>query len=217
MAIGLLGRKIGMTRIYDAVGTMIPVTVIEAGPCPILQVKNKDAAGYAALQLGFDPLPERKLTRPMAGHFKRSGAQPVRCVREFRIDDLDGYQAGQTLEVSLFQVGETVDVIGRSKGRGFAGQIKKCNSSRGPMSHGSTYHRRTGSLGASADPSHVMKGKPMAGHYGDGRVTASNLVILEVNREKNLLVVRGSIPGHNNGYVMIRKSKKAARKAARKA
>lgn len=217
MAIGLLGRKIGMTRIYDDAGTMIPVTVIEAGPCPILQVKNKDADGYQAVQIGFEPIAERKVTRPMAGHFKRSGVAPVRMIREFRVDDLDGFEAGKTLDLSIFEVGERIDVIGKTKGRGFTGAVKLHNSSRGPMSHGSMYHRRPGSLGASSDPSRVMKGKPIPGQYGAERVTAQNLVILEVNKEKNLLVVRGSIPGHNNGYVMIRKSKKAARKAARKA
>jgi large subunit ribosomal protein L3 len=202
-----------MTRIYDEAGTIIPVTIIEAGPCPVLQIKNKETDGYAAVQLGFDPMPERKVNQPMAGHFKRAGAQPVRFVREFRTESLDGFTPGQTLDLSLFEVGEKVDIVGRTKGRGFTGNIKKHNSSRGPMSHGSTYHRRTGSLGASADPSRVMKGKPMPGHYGNTRVTAQNLTILELDHEKNLLLVRGSIPGHNNAYVMIHKSKKVARKA----
>jgi large subunit ribosomal protein L3 len=217
MPIGLLGKKLGMSRIYDDAGTIIPVTIIEAGPCPILQVKSKDTDGYGAVQLGFDPLPERKLSRPMAGHFKRSGAMPVRVVREFRTDDLDGYQPGQTLDLSLFEVGEKIDVVGRSKGRGFTSPLKRHNVSRGPESHGSMYQRRTGSLGASSDPSRVMKGKPMAGQHGATRVTAQNLTILEVDRERNLLVVRGSIPGHNNGYVMIRKSKRAAVKTRGKA
>jgi large subunit ribosomal protein L3 len=212
--IGLLGRKIGMTRVYDAAGTIIPVTIIEAGPCPILQVKNKDTDGYAAVQLGFDPAPERNVNRPMAGHFKRAGVAPVRLVREFRADDLDGYEVGKTLDLSLFQVGEQVDIVGRTKGRGFAGSIKKHHSHRGPTTHGSNYHRLPGSLGASADPSRVMKGKHMPGHYGDDRVTVQNITILDVDRERNLLVVRGSVPGHNNAYVTIRKSKKTARKAA---
>lgn len=213
MPIGLLGRKLGMSRIFDATGSVIPVTIIEAGPCPILQVKNKETDGYTAVQVGFDPLPERKVNKPMAGHFKRAGVAPVRVVREFRTDDLEGLQAGQTLDLSLFDVGDKIDVIGRTKGRGFTSHIKRHNSSRGPESHGSMYHRRTGSLGASADPSHVMQGKPMPGQYGNTRVTAQNLTIVEVDRERNLLVVRGSIPGFNNGYVVIRKSKKAARKA----
>jgi large subunit ribosomal protein L3 len=217
MPIGLLGRKIGMTRIYDDAGAIIPVTVIEAGPCPVLQVKNKETDGYAAVQLGFDPLPERLANRPMSGHFKSSGAQPVRFVREFRTDEFGELKAGQTLDLSLFEVGEKVDVVGRTKGRGFTSQIKRWNTSRGPEAHGSMYHRRTGSLGASSDPSRVMKGKPMAGQHGNTRVTAQNLTILEVDLQRNLLVVRGSIPGNNNGYVMIRKSKRALARAARKA
>lgn len=216
MPIGLLGKKVGMTRIYDAAGSMIPVTIIEAGPCPILQIKNNESDGYQAVQLGFDPLPERKVNRPLAGHFKRAGAEPVRVVREFRTEDLASFAPGQTLDLSLFEVGEKVDIVGKTKGRGFTSNIKKHHSSRGPMSHGSTYHRRTGSLGASADPSHVMKGKAMPGHLGNTRVTAQNVTIIEVDRERNLLIVRGSIPGHNNGYLMIVKGKKAARKAARK-
>jgi large subunit ribosomal protein L3 len=205
-----------MTRISDERGTVIPVTIIQAGPCPILQIKNKDKDGYTAVQLGFDPVPERKVTRPMAGHFKRSGAAPVRVVREFRTEDLDGRETGQILAANLFEVGEKVDVIGRSKGRGFAGPMKRHNSSRGPETHGSNYHRRPGSIGASADPSHVFKGRPMAGHMGAERVTALNLTILEVDKERNLIVVRGSIPGANNGTIVIRKSKKTERKAARK-
>jgi large subunit ribosomal protein L3 len=203
-----------MTRVHDATGTITPVTIIEAGPCPILQVKNKETDGYVAVQLGFDPAPERTVNRPMAGHFKRAGVAPVRLAREFRVDDLDGYEAGKTLDLSLFEVGEEVDIVGRTKGRGWAGQIKKHHSHRGPTTHGSNYHRLPGSLGASSDPSRVMKGKAMAGHYGDERVTAQNITILVVDRERNLLVVRGSVPGHNNAYVTIRKSKKAARKAA---
>lgn len=217
MPIGLLGRKLGMTRIYDSVGSVIPVTIIEAGPCPILQIKNKNTDGYVAVQVGFDPVAERKVNQPMAGHFKRAGAGPLRYIREFRVDDLGEFAPGQTLDLGLFEVGDKIDVVGKSKGRGFAGPMKRHNSSRGPESHGSNYHRRSGSIGASADPSHVFKGRPMPGHMGNERVTAMNLTVLEVDREKNLLVVRGSVPGANNGYIMIRKSKKAARKAARKA
>ncbi len=212
--IGILGKKLGMTRIYDESGAVIPVTVIQAGPCPVLQIKNTARDGYTALQLGFDPMPERKVNRPMAGHFKRGGSQPQRLVREVRIDSADGYQLGQQLDLSLFAVGELVDVIGVSKGRGFASQIKRHHSSRGPETHGSTYHRRAGSIGASADPSRVFKGKPMAGHMGAERVTTLNMKVVRMDPNNNLIIVRGSVPGHNNGYVMIRKSKKAARRAA---
>ncbi|MCE5228293.1 50S ribosomal protein L3 [bacterium] len=208
--IGILGKKLGMTRIYDAAGSVIPVTVIQAGPCPVLQIKNVERDGYNALQLGFDEIPERKANKPMTGHFKRAGATPQRLVREVRIDSLDGFALGQQLDLSLFAIGEKVDVIGVSKGRGFAGPMKRHHSSRGPETHGSMYHRRAGSVGASADPSRVLKGKHMAGHMGAEQVTAQNLVVVRMDPTNNLLVVRGSVPGCNNGYVMIRKSKRAS-------
>lgn len=214
MTLGLLGKKLGMTRIFDDAGSVIPVTVIQAGPCPILQIKNKERDGYTALQLGFEAKAQRKVTQPMAGHFKRAGVEPVRLIREFRTEDLDGFALGQVLDLDLFKVGEKVDVVGISKGRGFAGIQKRCHSSRGPETHGSMYHRRAGSQGASADPSHTWKGKSAAGHMGDAQTTAQNLTVVKVDKEKNLLVVRGSIPGHNEGYVVIRKSVKAARKKA---
>ena len=217
MTIGLIGKKLGMTRIYDEAGSMIPVTVIQAGPCPILQVKSKTTDGYAALQLGFGEKSKNKVNRPMQGHFKRAGTDPTRVIREFRTEDLDGYETGQMLDLELFQVGEKVDVIGVSKGRGFAGPQKRWNASCGPATHGSRYHRRAGSLGASASPSRVFKGRHAAGHMGAGRVTMQNITVVKLDRQRNLIVVRGSVPGHENGYVMIRKSVKAAcKQAARK-
>lgn len=215
MTIGLLGKKLGMTRVSDETGAVIPVTVVELGPCPILQVKNREKDGYTAVQLGFEEKVERNVTKPMAGHFKRAGVKPQRVVREFRTEDLDGFEVGGTLDCSIFELGEKVDVTGVSKGRGFAGPIKRHGSSRGPESHGSRYHRRSGSLGASADPSRVMKGKPIAGHMGNERVTVQNMEVIRLDPEQNLLVLRGSVPGHNNGFVMIRKSVKAARNAKR--
>ena len=217
MTIGLLGKKIGMTRVYDEKGTMIPVTVIQAGPCPIVQIKSKESDGYAALQVGYEPIPERKVNKPEAGHFKRAGVSPLRVLREFRTEGLDGYTVGQALDLSLFEAGEKVDVVGICKGRGFAGPMKKHHSSRGPETHGSMYHRRAGSQGMSADPSHVFKGKPGAGHLGDTQITTQNLKVVLIDKEKNLLLVRGSVPGANNGLVVIRKSLQAERKAARKA
>lgn len=214
MTIGLLGKKLGMTRIFDETGNVIPVTVIQAGPCPILQIKSKEKDGYSALQLGYEAKPERNVTKPMAGHFKRAGVAPVRMIREFRTEELDGYTLGQSLDLSLFDVGEKVDVSGISKGRGFAGVQKRCHSSRGPETHGSMYHRRAGSQGASADPSHTWKGKSAPGHMGAERSTMQNLEVVRVDKEKNLLLVRGSVPGHNEGFVIIRKSVKLARKKA---
>lgn len=214
MTIGLLGKKLGMTRIFDEAGGVIPVTVVQAGPCPILQIKNKDKDGYSALQLGFEPKAERRASKPELGHFKRAGVAPVRLVREFRTEELDGFTLGQNLDLDLFEIGEKVDVSGVSKGRGFAGVQKKCHSSRGPESHGSMYHRRAGSQGASAEPSHTWKGKSSPGHMGAVNVTVQHLTVIKVDKEKNLLVLRGSIPGHANGYLIIRKSVRAARKKA---
>lgn len=217
MTIGLLGKKLGMTRIYDEAGTVIPVTVIQAGPCPILQVKDEARDGYRAVQLGFDARPERNVNRPLMGHFRRAGAAPVRIVREFRTDDLNGYETGQQLDLELFDIGEKVDVTGISKGRGFAGAQKRHNSSRGPETHGSMYHRQSGSLGASADPARVFKGKKTPGRMGGVTVTTQNVEVVRMDKDRNLLLIRGSVPGANNGYVMIRKSVKAARKAAQQA
>lgn len=215
MTLGLLGKKLGMTRIFDDAGSVIPVTVIQAGPCPILQIKNKERDGYAALQLGFEAKPERNVNKPMAGHFKRAGVEPTRLVREFRTEELDGYALGQVLDLSLFEEGEKIDISGISKGRGFAGIQKRCHSSRGPETHGSMYHRRAGSQGASADPSHTWKGKSAAGHMGAASATVQNLTVIKVDKEKNIILVRGSIPGHNEGYVVIRKSVKTRKRVSR--
>ena len=212
MTIGLLGKKLGMTRISDEAGAIIPVTVIQAGPCPILQIKTVSSDGYDALQLGFDPKPERKVNRPLAGHFKRAGVVPVRLIREFRTSDLDGLETGQMVDLSIFEVGETINVTGLSKGRGFAGPQKRHGSSRGPESHGSRYHRRPGSIGASATPAHVLKGRKAAGQMGAVRVTVQNLKVVDVDRERNLIAVRGSVPGHNDGYLLLRKRVKGALK-----
>ena len=217
MPIGLLGKKLGMTRIHDESGMIIPVTVIQAGPCSILQVKNKDRDGYEALQLGFDARPEGGVNKPMMGHFKASGSKPVRFVREFRTEASAEYEQGQVLDLGLFEVGEKVDVVGQSKGRGFAGSIKRHHNSSGPMSHGSMYHRRPGSLGQSSDPSRVYKNKPQPGQMGNERVMTQNLTIMELDKGRNLILVRGSVPGAPNGYVMIQKSKKALRRAKARA
>lgn len=215
MTIGLLGKKLGMTRIYDERGTVIPVTVLQAGPCPIVQIKSADKDGYAAVQVGYEPIKEDRANKPMAGHFKRAGVSPTRLVREFRTEKLDGFEVGKELDIELFEIGEQVDITGVSKGRGFAGSIKRHNQSRGPESHGSHYHRAPGSMGMSADPAHVHKGKKLPGRYGGKRITAQNLTVIKIDKENNLLVVKGSVPGHINSYIQIRKSVKAAHKAQR--
>jgi large subunit ribosomal protein L3 len=212
---GILGKKIGMTRVFDESGNVVPVTVVQAGPCPVIQVKREAGDGYSAIQLGFEPRREKRTTKPLVGHFKKAGVGPQRFVREIRLDDVEGYEVGKSVEVEIFEVGEKVDVTGVSKGRGFAGPMKRHHSSRGPESHGSMYHRRPGSMGASADPSRVFKGKKLAGHMGASRATTQNMKIVGIDKDNHLLLLNGSVPGHANGFVMIRKSKKAARKAAR--
>ena len=205
MTIGLLGRKLGMSQMFDENGVLCPVTLIEAGPCPVLQIKSENSDGYVAVQIGFGDKKESRATKAEIGHAQKAGSGPTRLRREFRVDSVDNYTVGSSLDVSIFAAGEKVDVIGKSIGRGFAGTIKRHNTSRGPESHGSMYHRRPGSMGASAYPGHTFKGKHLPGHMGDARVTIKNLVVVMADPEKNLIAVRGSVPGHKNGYVMIRK------------
>lgn len=224
MPIGIIGKKIGMSQIFDDSGKLIPVTLIEAGPCPILQVKTAELDGYAAIQLGFDALEARKgnpnrkrsgLTKPELGHVAKSGQAPHRVIREVRLDDVEGdYEVGQTLTTEVFAEGEKVDVTGFTKGRGTAGTIKRHGTSRGPESHGSMYHRRVGSAGGASDPARTFPGKKMPGRYGNSRKTVLNLRVVKTDPEKNLLFVRGAVPGHNNAYVLIRKATKV--KAAKK-
>lgn len=212
MAIGLLGKKLGMTQIFDEKGMAIPVTLVEAGPCPILQKRVPEKDGYSALQIGFGEKKDKNVTKPMLGHLKKATAKPVRFIKEFRLDDTNGYEVGQTLNVELFEAGDHVDVSGVSKGRGFSGTIRRFNSGRGPTTHGSHYHRRPGSSGQSADPSRVYKGKINPGQYGNEKVTAQNLTIVATEPERNLLVIKGSIPGARNGYIMINKRPAKAQK-----
>lgn len=216
MALGLIGKKLGMTQIFDENGSLIPVTLVEAGPCPIIVKKDVDSDGYCALQLGFGKKPLKKTTKSEAKRFENAGIKPVRVIREFRLDNVSDYEVGQTLDVTVFEKGETVDVTGVSKGRGFAGTIKRFNTHRGPETHGSRYHRRIGSAGASSDPSRVYKGKKMPGHHGNKRSTVLNLKVVGMEKDKNILLIKGSIPGSSNGYVMIRKKKKKAAKSARR-
>ena len=216
MAIGLLARKIGMTQMFDENGVIIPVTLIEAGPCPILQKKTVETDGYNALQLGFDEKKNGRANRPMTGHLEAAKAKPVRIVREVRIEDLGAYEVGGVVDLDVFKAGEKVDVVGVSKGKGFAGPIKRHHNTRGPETHGSMYHRRTGSLGQSAWPSRVYKGKPMAGHMGAARVTIQNIEVVRVDKERHQLVLRGAVPGADNGYLMISKAVRVKKKAVKK-
>lgn len=212
MSVGILGKKIGMTQVYAEDGTVVPVTLIEAGPCPILQKKERGKDGYNALQLSFEPKPERVTNKPEMGHFAKSKSRPMRFVREVRVSDPSQYEIGQVIDVDVFKEGEKVDITGYSKGRGFAGTVKRHHSHRGPESHGSMYHRRAGSIGASSDPSRVLKGKALPGHMGNAKRTVQNLKIVQTDKQRHLLIVKGSVPGHPQGYLIIRKSVKGRNK-----
>lgn len=216
MSLGLLGKKLGMSQIFDANGKLVPVTYIQAGPCYVVQKKTKDADGYDAVQVGYGEKKEKNVAKAQQGHYKKANVPLLRYVREFRLDGNGESvpEVGATLDVELFQEGDHIDVVGVSKGRGFASPIKRWHTARGPESHGSMYHRRAGSQGASSYPSRTWKNKHGAGHMGAARSTVLNLVVVKTDKEKNLLIVRGSVPGHNNSFVVIRKTVRA-KKAAR--
>lgn len=220
MSLGLIGKKLGMSQIFDKDGKLVPVTFIQAGPCHVLQRKTKDSDGYEAVQLGYGDKKDKNVTKPLMGHLKKAGAPALRVIREFRLDGANGNgqaevpEVGATVDVDLFKEGDHVDVVGVSKGRGFASPLKRWHVKRGPETHGSMYHRRAGSQGASSYPSRTWKNKHAAGHMGAERSTALNLVVVGTDKERNLIMVRGSVPGFNNGFVMIRptvRAKKATR------
>ncbi|MEG3072563.1 MAG: 50S ribosomal protein L3 [Peptococcaceae bacterium] len=202
---GILGKKIGMSQIFTDIGLAIPVTVIEAGPCIVVQIKTAAKDGYNAIQIGFGEKRERLFTKPMAGHFSRAGVRALRFLREFIVEDPEAYQVGQEIKADIFAPGEKVDVVGTTKGKGFAGTIKRHGFHRGPMSHGSKYHRGPGSLGAKG-PARVYKGRKLPGHLGTERVTVQNLEIIRVDADRNLIAVRGAIPGPKGGLVQIKPS-----------
>ena len=205
---GLLGRKIGMVQLFDQKGRAVAVTIMEAGPCTVVQVKSEKGGNYGAVQLGFGDINESKLTKPLAGHFKKAGVDPKRYLKEVRVEGDDEYKVGQEVRVDVFSEGQRVDVTGLSKGKGFAGNVKRWHSSGGPKSHGSTFHRQPGSIGSSATPSRVLKGKKLPGHAGNRRVTVTNLEVLQVRPEENLVVVKGCVPGPAKGIVFVRRSVK---------
>lgn len=205
---GILGKKIGMTQIFDEAGVAVPVTVIEAGPCPVVQAKSEKTDGYNALQLAFGPVSEGRVRKPAKGHFARAGVKPLRWVRELRCAPEELKEAGSVVTADIFKPGDAVDVVGTSKGKGFAGVIKRWKFNRGPMSHGSMYHRRTGSLGAT-DPARVFKNRRMPGRMGHERVTVQNLKVVKVDPEQNLILVRGAVPGVKGALVVVKESVKA--------
>lgn len=202
---GILGKKLGMTQVFTAEGNVVPVTVIEAGPCVVLQKKDLENDGYEAVQIGFMDKKASRSNKPAAGHAKKADTAPKRYIRELRGVDLGTYEVGQVLKADVFAEGEFVDVSGVSKGKGFAGVIKRWGQSRGPMSHGSRYHRRPGSMG-SIQANRVQKGKRLPGHMGHDSITVQNLEIVRVDTERNVLLVKGSIPGPKNGFVRVRGS-----------
>jgi large subunit ribosomal protein L3 len=202
--LGIIGRKVGMTQVFDDKGDAVPATVIEAGPCPVVQVKTKAKDGYAAVQLGFGARREKNLTKPVIGHYKKTG-QGVRAIlREFKAEDVSAFSTGQEVKVDQFEIGKHVDVIATSIGRGFQGTRKRHKFTGGRATHGCTTHDQPGSIGASAFPSRVIKGKRLPGRMGGERVTMKNLKVVAIDAEQSLLVVRGSIPGPVRGYVLVR-------------
>jgi large subunit ribosomal protein L3 len=205
---GILGKKIGMTQVFAADGTVVPVTVIQAGPCVVLQKKDAENDGYEAIQIGFDDVKEKNANKPAIGHAKKAGTAPKRFIREIRGVNLADYEVGQVIKADIFSEGEYVDVTGTSKGKGFQGVIKRHGQSRGPMSHGSKYHRGPGSMAVIRTANRIPKGKNMPGHMGNERVTLQNLEVIRVDAERNVLMVKGSIPGPKNSYVAIRSAKK---------
>jgi large subunit ribosomal protein L3 len=247
MTLGLLGTKLGMTHLFSEDGEIIPVTVVQVGPCPVVQVKTADSDGYSAIQIGYGDRRESAvkraeraaterakareekrrpkikrakqtlLTASELGHATRANVAPPKVLRELRLESVSDYEVGQVLTCDLFEAGERIDIIGTSKGRGFAGTIKRHHSSRGPETHGSRYHRRPGSMGACSTPSRIRKGKIGAGQLGAERVTVLNLKVVQCDTERNLLLIQGAVPGPNGGLVMVRKSVRTAQKSKRKA
>ena len=207
---GLIGKKIGMTQIFDEAGNVIPVTVVEAGPCTVTQIKTVENDGYQAVQVGFGDVKVSRVNKPMKGHFDKADVAPNKTLKEFRLESIDGIEVGNILKADTFEVGEIVDVKGTSKGHGTAGAIKRWNFSRLRMTHGTgPNHRHAGSLGACSSPSRVFKGKKMAGHYGHETVTVQNLKIAKVDAENNLIAIKGAIPGPKGGIVVIADAVKA--------
>jgi large subunit ribosomal protein L3 len=203
VSVGIFGTKVGMTQVFDDEGRAIPVTVVQADPCTVTQIKTSETDGYTAVQIGYKQVSEKALTKPELGHLKKSGADPLRHLREYRLDDAASYELGQTLGVGLFESGQLVDVCGTSIGRGFAGYQKRHNFRRGPMAHGSKNHRLPGSTGAGTTPGRIYPGKRMAGRMGGERVTIRKLTVVQVDAERNLLLIRGAVPGKPGSLLSI--------------
>ena len=206
---GLIGKKVGMTQIFDEAGKVIPVTAIEAGPCVVAQVKTEETDGYTAIQLGFGDVKESKLNRPEKGHFSKVNVTLKKHLREFRVDSVEEVKVGDELKADVFAEGDKIDIQGTSKGKGFQGVIKRHGQSRGPMGHGSMYHRRPGSMGPTSTPGRVFKGKKLPGHMGVQTVTIQNLEVVKVDLDKNVILVKGSVPGAKGAILKLKTSVKA--------
>ena len=206
---GLIGKKLGMTQIFDEQGKVIPVTVIEAGPCVVAQVKTVETDGYNAIQLGFGDVKESKINKPEKGHFAKSKLTPKKHLREFRLDSVENINVGDELKADTFTAGDQLDIQGTSKGKGFQGVIKRHGQSRGPMGHGSMYHRRPGSMGPTSTPGRVFKGKKLPGHMGRQTITVQNLEVVRVDLDKNVILVKGSVPGAKGAILKLKTSVKS--------
>ena len=207
---GIIGRKIGMTQIFDEKGNVIPVTVIEAGPCVVAQIKTTETDGYNAIQLGFGDVKDKHINKPEAGHFAKAKLANKKHLREFKVDNVENYKVGDEVKADVFVAGEKIDVQGTSKGKGFQGVIKRHGQHRGPMGHGSMYHRRPGSMGSTSTPGRVFKGKKLPGQMGKVTVTIQNLDVVRVDTDKNVILLKGSVPGPKGAILKIKSAVKAS-------
>ena len=205
----ILGTKIGMTQIFDEMGKVIPVTVILAGPCTVVQKKTVETDGYEAIQVGYGEIKDKKVNKPLKGHFAKADTANKKYLRELRLEDISAYEVGSEIKADIFEAGEKIDVTGISKGKGFAGPMKRWGLHRGPMTHGSGYHRGSGSMGACSAPGRVMKGKKLPGHMGVKKVTVQNLEVVKVVADENIILVKGAVPGNKGGLVTVRNAVKA--------
>jgi len=208
MTKAILAKKLGMTQVFTETGVMVPVTVLEAGPCTVVQKKTVENDGYEAIQVGFGDVKANKVVKPAKGHFAKAGVEPTKVLKEMKLENADTFDVGAVIKADIFAVGDRVDVSGVSKGKGFQGAIKRHGQSRGPMAHGSKYHRGVGSMGSSASPSKVRKGKNMPGHMGSVKVTIQNLDVIRTDADKNLILVKGAVPGPKGALLFIKESVK---------
>lgn len=208
---GIIGKKIGMTQIFDEKGNVVPVTVIEATPNVVAQVKTVETDGYNSIQLGYGEVKDKHINKPEKGHFTKAGLAAKKHLREFRVEDVENYKVGDEVKADIFEVGEKIDVQGTTKGKGFQGVIKRHGQHRGPMGHGSMYHRRPGSMGSTSTPGRVFKGKKLPGHMGRVTVTIQNLDVVRVDMDKNVILVKGSVPGAKGAILKIKSAVKASK------